>query len=82
MGPPSMLLSRLRPLASSLWPRVFLEGLECPKSQKLMEVWRGCPGRQGSTDQSPFLQAVESAVLELSPSFHQKNWQHWFSHIG
>lgn len=26
--------------------------------------------------------AVESAVLELSPSFHQKNWQHWFSHIG
>ncbi|XP_058410832.1 valine--tRNA ligase, mitochondrial isoform X1 [Diceros bicornis minor] len=28
------------------------------------------------------LQAVESGALELSPSFHQKNWQHWFSHIG
>ncbi|XP_074188739.1 valine--tRNA ligase, mitochondrial isoform X2 [Rhinolophus sinicus] len=27
-------------------------------------------------------QAVESGALELSPSFHQKNWQHWFSHIG
>uniref|UniRef100_G1R100 Valine--tRNA ligase, mitochondrial n=1 Tax=Nomascus leucogenys TaxID=61853 RepID=G1R100_NOMLE len=26
--------------------------------------------------------AVESGALELSPSFHQKNWQHWFSHIG
>lgn len=29
-----------------------------------------------------FLQAVVSGALELSPSFHQKNWQHWFSHIG
>ncbi|KAF6365615.1 valyl-tRNA synthetase 2, mitochondrial [Rhinolophus ferrumequinum] len=27
-------------------------------------------------------QAVESGALELSPSFHQKNWRHWFSHIG
>ncbi|XP_032703241.1 valine--tRNA ligase, mitochondrial isoform X1 [Lontra canadensis] len=27
-------------------------------------------------------QAVESGALELSPSFHQKNWQHWFSQIG
>ncbi|KAK2489995.1 hypothetical protein MC885_006208 [Smutsia gigantea] len=27
-------------------------------------------------------QAVESGALELSPSFHQKNWQHWFAHIG
>lgn len=27
-------------------------------------------------------QAVESGTLELSPSFHQKNWQHWFAHIG
>ncbi|XP_045397547.1 valine--tRNA ligase, mitochondrial isoform X1 [Lemur catta] len=27
-------------------------------------------------------EAVESGALELSPSFHQKNWQHWFSHIG
>uniref|UniRef100_A0A8D0ZA90 Valine--tRNA ligase, mitochondrial n=1 Tax=Sus scrofa TaxID=9823 RepID=A0A8D0ZA90_PIG len=26
--------------------------------------------------------AVVSGALELSPSFHQKNWQHWFSHIG
>ncbi|XP_006215367.3 valine--tRNA ligase, mitochondrial isoform X1 [Vicugna pacos] len=26
--------------------------------------------------------AVKSGALELSPSFHQKNWQHWFSHIG
>ncbi|XP_044794262.2 valine--tRNA ligase, mitochondrial isoform X2 [Bubalus bubalis] len=26
--------------------------------------------------------AVESGALDLSPSFHQKNWQHWFSHIG
>lgn len=26
--------------------------------------------------------AVESGLLELSPPFHQKNWQHWFSHIG
>ncbi|XP_037375238.1 valine--tRNA ligase, mitochondrial [Talpa occidentalis] len=26
--------------------------------------------------------AVESGALELSPSFHQKSWQHWFSHIG
>lgn len=31
---------------------------------------------------APFLQAVESGALELSPAFHQKNWQHWFSHIG
>ncbi|XP_069344957.1 valine--tRNA ligase, mitochondrial isoform X1 [Eulemur rufifrons] len=27
-------------------------------------------------------EAVQSGALELSPSFHQKNWQHWFSHIG
>ncbi|XP_008057155.1 valine--tRNA ligase, mitochondrial isoform X2 [Carlito syrichta] len=27
-------------------------------------------------------QAVESGALELSPFFHQKSWQHWFSHIG
>uniref|UniRef100_A0A2K6EZS9 Valine--tRNA ligase, mitochondrial n=1 Tax=Propithecus coquereli TaxID=379532 RepID=A0A2K6EZS9_PROCO len=27
-------------------------------------------------------EAVESGALELSPSFHQKNWQHWFAHIG
>ncbi|XP_012289331.2 valine--tRNA ligase, mitochondrial isoform X1 [Aotus nancymaae] len=27
-------------------------------------------------------QAVESGALELSPSFHQKSWQHWFAHIG
>nr|XP_027778841.1 valine--tRNA ligase, mitochondrial isoform X2 [Marmota flaviventris] len=26
--------------------------------------------------------AVESGALELSPSFHQKSWQHWFAHIG
>ncbi|XP_041490648.1 valine--tRNA ligase, mitochondrial [Microtus oregoni] len=26
--------------------------------------------------------AVESGALELWPAFHQKNWQHWFSHIG
>ncbi|KAG8521069.1 Valine--tRNA ligase, mitochondrial [Galemys pyrenaicus] len=26
--------------------------------------------------------AVKSGALELSPSFHQKSWQHWFSHIG
>ncbi|XP_012590055.1 PREDICTED: valine--tRNA ligase, mitochondrial [Condylura cristata] len=26
--------------------------------------------------------AVASGALELSPSFHQKSWQHWFSHIG
>ncbi|XP_053459019.1 valine--tRNA ligase, mitochondrial isoform X2 [Nycticebus coucang] len=26
--------------------------------------------------------AVESGALELSPAFHRKNWQHWFSHIG
>ncbi|XP_027626772.1 valine--tRNA ligase, mitochondrial [Tupaia chinensis] len=30
----------------------------------------------------PFLQAVASGALELSPPFHQKNWQHWFAHIG
>ncbi|XP_036902718.1 valine--tRNA ligase, mitochondrial isoform X3 [Sturnira hondurensis] len=27
-------------------------------------------------------QAVESGALELSPSFHQKNWRLWFSRIG
>ncbi|KAM9666365.1 valine--tRNA ligase, mitochondrial isoform 2-T2 [Trichechus inunguis] len=26
--------------------------------------------------------AVESGALGLHPPFHQKNWQHWFSHIG
>lgn len=29
-----------------------------------------------------YFQAVESGALELWPAFHQKNWQHWFSHIG
>ncbi|KAM7136631.1 valine--tRNA ligase, mitochondrial isoform 1-T2 [Molossus nigricans] len=27
-------------------------------------------------------QAVQSGALELSPSFHQKNWQFWFSRVG
>ncbi|XP_074120908.1 valine--tRNA ligase, mitochondrial [Sminthopsis crassicaudata] len=27
-------------------------------------------------------QAVESGALCLNPSFHQKNWQHWFSNIS
>ncbi|XP_003422517.2 valine--tRNA ligase, mitochondrial isoform X1 [Loxodonta africana] len=26
--------------------------------------------------------AVESGALGLHPPYHQKNWQHWFSHIG
>ncbi|XP_006875744.1 PREDICTED: valine--tRNA ligase, mitochondrial [Chrysochloris asiatica] len=26
--------------------------------------------------------AVELGTLELHPTFHKKNWQHWFSHIG
>ncbi|XP_020030454.2 valine--tRNA ligase, mitochondrial isoform X1 [Castor canadensis] len=26
--------------------------------------------------------AVQSGALELCPSFHQKNWRHWFAHIG
>ncbi|XP_004598845.2 valine--tRNA ligase, mitochondrial [Ochotona princeps] len=26
--------------------------------------------------------AVESGALEFNPTFHQKNWQHWFAHIG
>ncbi|KAM8938123.1 valine--tRNA ligase, mitochondrial isoform 6-T6 [Lycaon pictus] len=37
--------------------------------------------RKGSSN-GLSVQAVESGALELSPSFHQKNWQHWFSHIG
>ncbi|KAM6185035.1 valine--tRNA ligase, mitochondrial [Rhynchocyon petersi] len=27
-------------------------------------------------------QAVEAGTLEFQPPFHQKNWQHWFFHIG
>ncbi|XP_040852933.1 valine--tRNA ligase, mitochondrial isoform X1 [Ochotona curzoniae] len=26
--------------------------------------------------------AMESGALEFNPAFHQKNWQHWFAHIG
>ncbi|KAM5262876.1 valine--tRNA ligase, mitochondrial [Ctenodactylus gundi] len=26
--------------------------------------------------------AVASGALELCPSFHQKNWQYWFAHVG
>ncbi|XP_075411443.1 valine--tRNA ligase, mitochondrial isoform X2 [Tenrec ecaudatus] len=28
------------------------------------------------------VKAVESGALELHPPFHQKNWLHWFSHLG
>uniref|UniRef100_A0A8C6CWX1 Valine--tRNA ligase, mitochondrial n=1 Tax=Moschus moschiferus TaxID=68415 RepID=A0A8C6CWX1_MOSMO len=40
------------------------------------------PGPPEPPHGAAHLQAVESGALELSPSFHQKNWQHWFSHIG
>lgn len=61
-------------LMSSLKPRIFSGGLGGPfELEKL-----GGVGGGGSTVEG-LPQAVESGALELSPSFHQKNWRLWFS---
>lgn len=69
--------------------KVAQNGLACVLNSSLesSQAVVSHPGRVVGTGweallKAPFLQAVESGALELSPAFHQKNWQHWFSHIG